>query len=329
MGRHLVFWKYEEGVYLDNQKVYQRLCDQEEIDGLATLSMDEILEKINHVFSGYSKPDDSNFESSKGSFTVYTTNQSVIFDCSFGLPIAELNKIIDIMLAFDCPCYDPQIVTRFDGRTQQQSAKEKLKDLDMLMAQKLEALGFKRRKKFWYQRMKGECLQHILLTESKVPGKDQYWILLHFGFTYKAFSEVMLYLQGYRFDKDSRTVQNNIINLMKAKDNLHFNLYLSDTSNTEEVAGYLTGLLDRYAAPLWEANDTFDKFISFYENEKKTLGFPEEEWFYLTLALLKDPDSYKDVLEKYKSVFELPRNKRFGDIESRILRYIENGGIPE
>ena len=43
MGRQLVFWKYEEGVYLDNQVVYKKICNQEEINGLSELSIDEIL----------------------------------------------------------------------------------------------------------------------------------------------------------------------------------------------------------------------------------------------------------------------------------------------
>ena len=121
MGRQLVFWKYKEGVYLDNQVVYKKICNQEEINGLSELSIDEILKKTNLVFSGYNKLDNYNFESEKGSFTIYTTKQSVIFDCSFELPETELNKIIDIMLEFECPFYDPQIEIRFDGKSKKET----------------------------------------------------------------------------------------------------------------------------------------------------------------------------------------------------------------
>ena len=121
MGRQLVFWKYEEGVYLDNQVVYKKICNQEEINGLSELSIDEILKKTNLVFSGYNKLDNYNFESEKGSFTIYTTKQSLIFDCSFELPETELNKIIDIMLEFECPFYDPQIEIRFDGKSKKET----------------------------------------------------------------------------------------------------------------------------------------------------------------------------------------------------------------
>ena len=60
--------------------------------------------------------DEHNYESSKGSFTVITTEQSVLFDCSWSMLETELNKIIDIMIEFNCPFYDPQIAVRFDGR---------------------------------------------------------------------------------------------------------------------------------------------------------------------------------------------------------------------
>ncbi len=329
MGRQLVFWKYEDNVRLDDKKVYEKICDQEDIDGLLPLPINEILLQINSVFSRYNKLDDYNFESANGSFTLYITERSVIFDCSWGLPEAELNKMIDIMNEFGCPLYDPQIEVRFKVIKKEQSIKDKLKDLDKLMAQKLEPLGFKRCKRFWYQRMQGECLQHIYLSENKVPGKEQCWIQLNFALTFEEFSKIMVYLQGYSFDKYVTTVQNNIINVMYAKDKLHYNLYLTDTSNTEEVADYLIGLMDRYVVPYWDAYGSFEKFAEHYENGEKSFGFPDEEWFHLTIALMQDTDSYKDVMERYHDRFELMQNKRFGDIEARIQAFIQNGGIPK
>lgn len=116
MGRQLAFWKYEEGVYLDNHEVYMISCiEGKAVNGLIQLPSAEILEKLNYAFSNYTKLDAYNFESATGSFTAYPRQQSVLFDCSFNLPETELNTIIDIMLEYDCPFYDPQISTRFDG----------------------------------------------------------------------------------------------------------------------------------------------------------------------------------------------------------------------
>lgn len=117
MSRHMAFWKYEDGIYLDNQKVYEKACCEEmHTDGLSILPVRDILDKVNEVFCDYDKLDEYNFESLVGAFTIYTTEQTVLFDCSWSLPATELNKIIDIMLGFDCPFYDPQITTRFDGK---------------------------------------------------------------------------------------------------------------------------------------------------------------------------------------------------------------------
>lgn len=115
MGRHLAFWKYENGVYSDNQKVYEEVCGNgKTMNGLSALPIKSILRRVNEVFADYEKLDDTNYESSLGTFSIFTTEQSVLFDCGWSMHYTELNKIIDIMLEFDCPYYDPQIQTRFD-----------------------------------------------------------------------------------------------------------------------------------------------------------------------------------------------------------------------
>ena len=116
MSRQLVFWKYEGDTYLDNQKVYESISNMDTIEGLFELPIEDILERISLVFYDYDKLDEYNYEGNNGSFTVITTEQSVIFDCGFGVPEGDLNRIIDLMLEYDCPCYDPQINVRFDGK---------------------------------------------------------------------------------------------------------------------------------------------------------------------------------------------------------------------
>lgn len=117
MSRHLAFWKYNDGTYLDNHNVYEVACiEGKTIEGLSILPINDILNNVNELFNDYDKLDEFNYESSKGSFTIITTEQTVLFDCSWGMLPTELNKIIDLMLEFDCPYYDPQIKTRFDGR---------------------------------------------------------------------------------------------------------------------------------------------------------------------------------------------------------------------
>jgi hypothetical protein len=114
MSKQFAFWKYEGNAYLGNQEVYEKISEQESVEGLSEIPISDILERISLVFYDYDKLDDYNYEGDNGSFTVYTTEQAVIFDCSYGLPETDVNRLIDIMLEYDCPCYDPQINVRFD-----------------------------------------------------------------------------------------------------------------------------------------------------------------------------------------------------------------------
>ncbi|MGN0640958.1 MAG: hypothetical protein ACI4JT_08400 [Oscillospiraceae bacterium] len=116
MSRHLAFWKYNDGTYLDNPKVYETACiDGKAVEGLAVLPISDILNRASEIFNDYDKLDEYNFESEKGSFTIIATEQAVLFDCGWDMLETELNKIIDLMDEFGCPFYDPQIETRFDG----------------------------------------------------------------------------------------------------------------------------------------------------------------------------------------------------------------------
>lgn len=117
MGRQMAFWKQDKGVQLNAHDVYEKACIEEEtVNGLVTLPVSDILAKVCEIFSDYDKLDEYNYESDKGSFTISTTERTVMFDCTWSMLLDELSKIIDIMLGFDCPFYDSQIDTRFDGQ---------------------------------------------------------------------------------------------------------------------------------------------------------------------------------------------------------------------
>jgi len=116
MGRQLAFWKYENGIYLNNQEVYNSSCSEgKTVTGLAELPIPEILAKVKKTFREYERLDDYHYGGLEGNFSIYTQPQSVVFDCSLRMSEKELNKIIDLMAGFGCPYYDPQIDTRFDG----------------------------------------------------------------------------------------------------------------------------------------------------------------------------------------------------------------------
>lgn len=116
MSVDLNFWKYADGIYLDNQQVYfKACCEGEAVEGLEQLPLAEVMQKLRTTFSEWTQnaPDDFSREG-HGAFQIYTTSQIVRFDC-YGMSGDDMNLLMDVMLDFDCPLYDPQISTRFDG----------------------------------------------------------------------------------------------------------------------------------------------------------------------------------------------------------------------
>lgn len=118
MGYDMDFWKYKENVPHDNEKVYAKVCcDGEALDELEALPTDEIFKKIETAFSDWAKLDEFTYEKAgRGSFTIFATSQAVRFDC-YGMQESDMNTLMDILIDFGCPLYDPQISTRFDDWT--------------------------------------------------------------------------------------------------------------------------------------------------------------------------------------------------------------------
>ncbi|XZF14522.1 hypothetical protein ACTHGU_00145 [Chitinophagaceae bacterium MMS25-I14] len=118
MSYDLDFWKYKPGIYLHNQEVYEQCSEKLFVEGLEELPIERIKKDVTIEFLGWSIAEDhgswQNTEG-KGAFEIYTTTQFVWFDC-YGMSGDDMNRLIDIMLRYDCPLYDPQVTTRFDGK---------------------------------------------------------------------------------------------------------------------------------------------------------------------------------------------------------------------
>ena len=119
MGMDLSFWRYREHAAHDDAAVYQTACcDGDVMEEVETLPVDDILKKVAAVFSDWTIQDGGrDFEKEgHGAFQIFTTPQMVRFDC-YRMQGADLNALMDILIDFGCPLYDPQISTRFDDWT--------------------------------------------------------------------------------------------------------------------------------------------------------------------------------------------------------------------
>lgn len=119
MSIDLNFWKYKEHAIHDHAAIYQTACcDGQLREELETLPIEEILKKIYFTFSDWTVQDGGKdfTKEGHGAFQIFTTPQIVRFDC-YGMPQTDINTLMDLLIDFGCPLYDPQIATRFDSWT--------------------------------------------------------------------------------------------------------------------------------------------------------------------------------------------------------------------
>ena len=113
MSLDLSFWKYEEAVNYKPYDVYANLSEGKTVTGVAKLPIEKIRLKVGEIFFEWEKLDDNHLEYNDEMIEIYTTDQFVRFDC-YGVSEDNMNKLIDIMLEFDCRLYDSSIDVRFD-----------------------------------------------------------------------------------------------------------------------------------------------------------------------------------------------------------------------
>lgn len=112
----LVFWIYQEGIYLNNHLVYEAIAEEKPIEGLEELPTTVILNRINSLFSKWDRVDENSWKNNNGpgAFHVRTTPQSIKIDC-YGTQGADMDVLVSALEEFKCPLYDPKVPERFDG----------------------------------------------------------------------------------------------------------------------------------------------------------------------------------------------------------------------
>jgi hypothetical protein len=111
----LLFWQYQDGIYLNHHLVYEAIVEQETVEGLETLPVQVILNRINSVFANWEKVDENSWKNNKGkgAFQIKTTSQSIQIDC-YGTEGKTMDLLVGTLAEFKCPLYDPQIPVRYD-----------------------------------------------------------------------------------------------------------------------------------------------------------------------------------------------------------------------
>jgi hypothetical protein len=103
----LLFWKYQDGIYLNHHLVYEALVEQETVEGLEELPVQVILNRIVCIFK-MGKVDESSWKNTNGvgAFHINTTpkhSNRLLWN-----RWETMNLLADTMEEFKCPAYDPQ-----------------------------------------------------------------------------------------------------------------------------------------------------------------------------------------------------------------------------
>ena len=118
MSYDLNFWRYREGATHNHDKVYTAACcDGEVLPELEELPIGDILQRIAAAFPHWDASSPTDYENpGGGAFQITTTPQTVRIDC-YGVSGDDMNRLMDILIDFGCPLYDPQVSERFDAWT--------------------------------------------------------------------------------------------------------------------------------------------------------------------------------------------------------------------
>lgn len=113
MSRDLSFWKNKNAYSDSHEYVYAKLTEGEFLDYLEEIPVEEIINDFNREFSSWKSEDEKYYENGDEAFELMVTKQFVRVDC-YSVSEYNMNKMIDIMLKYDCPLYDSAIDVRFE-----------------------------------------------------------------------------------------------------------------------------------------------------------------------------------------------------------------------
>ena len=113
MGRDLSFWKSNNKAVMDDKSIYTALSNEQYLEIVDELPILQIQNDFNSVFKEWENNNNQFYERGNESFDLMVTKQFVRADC-YEMTESSMNKIIDIMIEYDCPLYDSMIDIRFD-----------------------------------------------------------------------------------------------------------------------------------------------------------------------------------------------------------------------
>ena len=182
--------------------------------------------------------------------------------------------------------------------------KEKINELDNLLAIKLSDYGFKRTKKSTYIKNVNEGVYGINLSTTKVKGKDKIHVYVMLSFDFERLNNLIMYLMNDYSYKGWKTIAINAVNIVP-DDNV-FGFYVEKDTNLELIVNLIIKAFEKYGLHIFDDIDTCEKFQKkLYEDNKSIINWLvyKQEWYFLALAVMKNNYSIDDIIEKFINEF--------------------------
>ena len=196
--------------------------------------------------------------------------------------------------------------------------KEKIKELDCLLAKKLLNYGFKRRKKNTYIKNVNEGVYGINLADTKVKGQEKIHIYVILTFNYERLNNLIMYLMNDYSYKGWESIAVNAINIVPG--NNAFGFYIEKNTNLEFIVDQTIEAFEKYGLHIFDDIDTCEKLQKkLYEDNKAIINWLvfKQEWYYLALAIMLANDSVNNIIEKYYDEFN-STEETFAEFMERI-----------
>lgn len=188
--------------------------------------------------------------------------------------------------------------------------KEKLMELDGLLAEMFKSYGYIRKRKHTYHCKIEGGVQEIHFCPTKTRGKDEACIDIYAGFNYPELNKVICFLRDEQYKKTMFTAFRNIYPFINP--NKFYRFYIDPLTDVVAIANDILEKFEKYVFPFLEKCNTLEKYEAMLLNKDegtRRSALQPIEWNLIALSLLLNRNNSDEVIEEYYDEFAKDLNQ--------------------
>ncbi len=204
-----------------------------------------------------------------------------------------------------------------------ESLEEKYKEFLELLGEYVHKYNFKNKRKGYYQRKIGECIQYIQITSTKTRQKDEIHIMPIVGFEYVKLDKVIAFLKNRHYEKGFGT--GSLTFSCLRDDNKTYAFYIDGNTDIFPIVSVIVDNIEKYALDYLDSCSTLKKYENMLLTEKEKMTYSavmKYEWNLLAVSLVLQRNNYNRIMEDYKT--DLSKDRiAFNNVQERIQQLID------